>query len=131
MDEVNDWLEIAYSNLKRGKSYYKLIEDEIRLEEFCYDLQQCTEKSLKALLIKYHINFPKTHSIEKLLTLLVENSIDVPKEIVNSAPLLTQFAIDTRYPGDWEPITEDDYKEMVTITEKVYDWVKDTIKIKE
>jgi hypothetical protein len=41
--------------------------------------------------------------------------------------LLTVYAVDARYPGDYDPVTEDEYKLALAITEKVFKWVKEKI----
>ncbi len=66
------------------------------------NLSECAEKELKALLVKRSSAFPRTHSIELLLDLLKTVGIVLPSE-VDAAFTLTQYAIETRYPGVWEP----------------------------
>lgn len=127
MSEALEWLRIAHSNLKIGKSYYKLIDEGIRFEEFCYDLQQCVEKTLKALLIHNKIKFPKTHVISELVDLLIQNDIEVPETIFKAFEL-TQYAVETRYPDDYHAITEDEYNDAVQIAEMVYNWAEKLVK---
>lgn len=127
MDEVLEWLKVAKSNLKMGKSYYILLDKDIRLEEFCYDLQQCVEKSLKALLLYHKIKFPKTHVISELIDLLRINSVRVPEKLLDAVEL-TQYAVETRYPDNYKEITLDEYKEAFEIAEAVYKWVEEQVK---
>lgn len=127
MDEVLEWLKIAKSNLKMGKSYYILLDKDIRLEEFCYDLQQSVEKALKALLLYHKIKFPKTHIISELVDLLIVNSVEVPEKVFDALEL-TQYAVETRYPDNTIGVTEDEYKEAIEIAEAVYKWVEEQIK---
>jgi len=126
MDDHKEWLKIAKSNLLFGKSYHKLFEDEIRLEEFCYELQQSVEKSFKALLIYNKINFPKTHSIEKLIDLLQKNNIIIPENLIISAKM-TDYAVESRYPDDYVDISLEEYNEAFEIAEQVYYWVTNQI----
>ncbi len=49
--------------------------------------------------------------------------MEVPEELQN-AKVLTSYAIETRYPGDYEPVCEDDYLKAVKIVEKVLKWVE-------
>ena len=97
------------------------------LELLCFDLQQCVEKSLKAVLIKNNIHFPKTHDLAKLVDLIVLNNIEIPEYIIENAVELIQYASETRYPGDWEPITDQEYKKAVEITENIYNLISDMI----
>lgn len=71
----------------------------------CFHAQQCAEKALKALLIARSIEFPPTHAIERLLDLLSGAAVELPPD-VDEAFILTQYAVQTRYPGVWEPVTE-------------------------
>lgn len=123
MSEVLDWLKIAKSNLKLGKVGLDLYDEDIRYEELCFQLQQSVEKSLKSLLVFHDIKFPKTHNIAELLKLLSNEDIKIPENILDSA-ILTQYAVNTRYPDDFIEVTENDYKEAIEIAEIVYNWVK-------
>ena len=65
----------------------------------CFHAQQCVEKYLKAFLVIKNIDFPRTHDIEYLVSLLPENiwlrlSIEEQRR-------LTAYATVTRYPGDY------------------------------
>lgn len=126
MSESSEWLKIAKSNLTIGKSYHKFYGEYIRFEELCFELQQCVEKSLKALLVFYGIKFKKTHSILELIDLLLDNKIKVPDELLISVKL-TDYAVETRYPDNFIEVTKDEYKEAVEIAEKVYAWAENII----
>lgn len=90
-------------------------------------IQQCVEKSFKALLILHDIEFPKTHSISKLIEILLENDITIPEELFESIELTT-YAVETRYPLHFqEPVTEKEHKNAVKIAQMVYDWVESRI----
>jgi len=127
MNDVLNWLKIAKSNLKAGKIDLTLIDDEIRYEEVCYNLQQSVEKSLKALLVSKNIKFPRTHDISDLLKLLTKSNIEVPENILD-ASILTYYAVQARYPDDYHETTKKEYKEFIEIAENVYSWVEGQIK---
>lgn len=120
-----EWLNRAQSNLKRGdiKSYKDT--SGVYLEDLCFDLQQAAEKSLKALLVSHHIDFPKTHHIEELVDLLIDNGIDVPEEIKDSV-ILTPYAVKTRYPY-FGKISDEKYKEAFVVANNVFKWVKEKL----
>jgi HEPN domain-containing protein len=40
---------------------------------------------------------------------------------------LTQYAFETRYPGAFEPVTEEDYQEAVQVAEVVVEWAESVI----
>ncbi|MEW5822633.1 MAG: HEPN domain-containing protein [Cyanobacteriota bacterium] len=126
MNEYLEWLIIAESNLQIGKSYHKFIDDNVRFEEFCFELQQCAEKSLKGLLTFHHIEFYKTHNIGELFKILMKNNISIPEYILDSA-VLTRYAVTTRYPGDIIMVTEQEYKEAIEMAETIFYWVKELL----
>jgi HEPN domain-containing protein len=121
-NDAVEWLKRAKSNLERGKDSSYLDLRDISLADLCFDLQQCAEKSFKALLVYHNIDFPKTHSISALIEILEDNNISVPEELINSSDL-TVYAVQTRYPFEMEPMTVEEHKEAFDIAEKVYNWV--------
>lgn len=130
LDDVKEWMLRAKSNLEHARRVNKndlaVYGGYIFFEELCFDLQQCVEKSFKALLIYHNIEFPKTHSISKLIELLRENNIDFPDELLPSIDL-TLYAVETRYPAYQDAITEQEYKEAVKIANDVYNWAEEQI----
>jgi len=124
--EATKLLKRAKSNLNRGKESDNLDLREIYIEDLCFDLQQSVEKSIKSVLKFHNIDYPYTHSIAKLITLLERNNVKVPDNI-KKAVRLTPFAVETRYTDDLIEITDSIYKESVEIAEVVYDWAKNQI----
>jgi HEPN domain-containing protein len=115
------WIQRARSNLVRAKQGRQ--SEDILYEDLCFDAQQAAEKCLKGLLIYLGKNAPRTHSIGHLLNVLRKGcKIAVPGEI-NEAIILNEYAVTTRYPGDWEPVTEEEYEEAVRIADEVWHWV--------
>ena len=89
----------------------------------CYLSQQSAEKALKAV---YHrIDRPHrfTHDLEELGRGLAEHGLDVPQE-VRDAVALTRYAVETRYPGTAEPVTEKDYRRGIELAEGVVAWAE-------
>ena len=123
-DIVGSWLKRAKSNLeiaKVGKASQGIL-----YEDLCFDCQQAVEKSLKALLVSINVEFPWTHLLASLIELVEANGIDVPDKLKDSIPL-TEYAVNTRYPGDYEPLDETDYKEALEIAERAVNWVEKEI----
>ena len=117
---VAEWNKSARSNLERAK--VGRISDAIMYEDLCFDCQQAAEKSIKALLISRDKKFPPIHSIAGLLEIVADAGIDVPQSI-QEAVILTDYAVKTRYPGEGEPVTKEEYEESVDLAIAVYDWV--------
>ena len=99
------------------------VSSEILYEDLCFDAQQSVEKALKSLCVFHQIVFPKTHDIAYLIELLEKGNVIIPDDVQN-AKLLIGYAVETRYPGDYEPADEDDYSKAVEIADKVLRWVK-------
>lgn len=66
----------------------------------CFLSQQMGEKYFKAFLIFKQREFPKIHHLDRLLELCfdVDNSF---KELKDNVILLSDYYIETRYPGGW------------------------------
>ena len=121
LERAHQCLERSKSNMARTKA--GKVSPDILYEDLCYDAQQTVEKALKSLCILYEILFPKTHDIAYLIELLEKEKVEVPKDL-QVAKILTGYAVETRYPGDYEPVNEDDYSNAVQIAEKVLQWVE-------
>jgi HEPN domain-containing protein len=116
-----EWLRRAKSNLVRAKADRVL--GEVLYEDLCFDAQQAAEKATKAILVARQIPFPKSHDIVGLLTMLQEGGVEIPEEI-RRAGILTEYAVDTRYPGLSEDVTEEEYMEAVDLAERVFHWAE-------
>jgi HEPN domain-containing protein len=124
MNEGNlaqNWLQRARSNLERAQA--GKVSSGILFEDLCFDCHQAVEKSLKALLIYKKIEFPRTHSISRLLEIVEHTNIQIPDEIMESAAL-TDYAVETRYPGDYAPVDEKKYKDALITAEVVFKWIE-------
>ena len=78
-----------------------------------FNAQQCAEKYLKALLLWRGIEFPKTHDLAKLLTLFGES---VPLDwTAQETAALSDQAVAPRYPDEFEPISEEEAREVVRL----------------
>jgi len=121
-DDPNEWFNRAESSLAhaRGRS------EEVYLEDLCFSAQQAAEKALKALLLRRVGQFPYIHDIGQLLRLLEESGEVVPGAVWN-AKLLTDYAVETRYPGLFEPVTEEDYREAMELASRCVAWVRDRL----
>jgi HEPN domain-containing protein len=124
--EFESWLLRAESNLSiaqggKGKGVF--------LEDLCFEAQQAAEKALKALLIYLSGEYPKVHAFTLLLERL-EQLISVPnpiKEVVE----LSDYAVEMRYPGDYYPVSEEEYERALELAARAIHWVKAEIKGRE
>jgi len=77
--------------------------------------------AVKAILTHRKVQFPKIHDIGELLSLLDQSGEKIPEEIWRVDDL-TQYAVETRYPGPAEPVTQKEYREAVKMAERVVKW---------
>jgi len=116
-DDPREWLKRARSNLARAKARIP----EVYLEDLCFDAQQAAEKAFKAVLIHCGLEFPYTHDLSHLLTLLENTGRNIPK-YVRQAARLTRFAVDSRYPGLSTPVSEREYQTAVRLADAALRW---------
>lgn len=120
-DPWKQWLLRARSNLSRAKLGKQA--DDILYEDLCFDAQQAAEKALKALLLYLHLDCPRTHFIGQLLSLLESSRNVAIAEEIKAAAVLTDYAVTTRYPGDWEAIDAEEYQQALKHAERIWEWV--------
>ena len=120
---AQEWLKRAKGNLARAKQPKP---KEAFWDDLCFDAQQAAEKSIKAVLVHRQIDFPKTHNIRALLELLDPTGGQISKEIWHAIDL-TNYAVETRYPGPAEPVTRSEYRKALVVAQKVVKWAENII----
>ena len=123
MERYESWIDRAKSSFELSKANISTI---ICFEDLCYQAQQAVEKSLKGFLIFFNVEPEFTHNIGKLLTEL-EKHIEVPNNIMEAIDL-TNYAVQTRYPGEYDEITKEEYENCLRITKNCLDWVDSKLK---
>ena len=108
---AQEWLKRAKGNLALAKQPKP---KEAFWDDLCFDAQQAAEKSIKAVLVHRGIDFPKTHNIRSLLELSDPMGSQISKEIWQAIGL-TNYAVETRYPGPAEPVTRNEYRQAVAV----------------
>jgi len=116
-NDPREWLNRARSNLARAE---KPLEGAY-LEDYCFDAQQAAEKAIKSVFMAYGLTFPFVHDIGRLLGLLAQGGIRVPKYVVES-DRLTRYAVTTRYPGLSAPISRREHRRATRIAAAVLRW---------
>ena len=119
------WLQRARSDLQLGRA--ALNTPGVLPEDAAFHAQQCAEKALKALLLHHEVAFPKTHNIEVLLDLLKAQGLNIPKGVDESFEL-SEYAVQTRYPGEWEPVTKAEARKSIDRAALVLAWVESHVK---
>lgn len=122
-EDYEIWLKRAESNIRlaiNGK------QEGVFFEDLCFEAQQAAEKALKAMLIFLSEEYPRVHSFGMLLECL-EKHIKIPERIKDVIEL-SDYAVQTRYPGDYYPLSEDEYERAINIAKQTLTWVKENIK---
>jgi len=110
------WAEKAEHDLINAEHTLALGED-CPFDTVCFHAQQCAEKYLKALLCYRDIDFPRTHDIRILVqAALAVVPLGIDAQAVVS---LNRYAVETRYPGDWEPFDRSEAIQAVKIARTV------------
>ena len=65
-------------------------------EIILFHIQQCVEKLIKALFSYHAIRFPKTHDLDELVELALENGIKLPS-FMDKLTELSPYAVEGRY----------------------------------
>lgn len=112
----NDWTN-ANHTLKLG--------ERCPTDTVCFHAQQCVEKYLKALLLDRRGEIPRTHSIKTLLALLPESCR--PELTAEEQEFLSDFAVFTRYPGDYEEISLREAKRALRLARRVRSFIRKAI----
>ena len=123
-DVIQAWMQRARSDLQLGR--VALRSKGVLPEDACFHAQQCAEKALKALLLRLGVDFPKTHAIDVLLDLLKASGDEIPAG-VDEAFALTEYAVQARYPGEWQPVTQAEARRAIDLAALVLTWVEERL----
>ncbi len=115
------WLVRAKSNLSIAKWAEK--EKNVFYEDLCFEAEQAAEKALKALCILFDVKFPRTHNIHYLVELLDNSSLKLPEELTDITEL-TNYSVETRYPGEYEPVSREEYIRAITLSTKLIEFAE-------
>lgn len=113
---AREWVTKADNDLKTAAHTLKL-GDKCPADTVCFHAQQCVEKYIKAFLVVLEIEFPRTHDIEILIS-LIPRSIRLSLT-VEEQRRLTEYATIMRYPGPYEPILLSEAKQAVKLARLV------------
>lgn len=111
---VREWIEKAEDDLKAAQLILKAGEGLTGTTAF--HAQQCVEKYLKAYLTLRNLAFPKTHDLEKLISLLPAHARPIVS--VAEQARLTEYAVAPRYPG-WAEVSQVEARRAVALARRV------------
>jgi HEPN domain-containing protein len=122
-----EWLNHAMSDLALAR--LGMNSNDVLPEQVCFHAQQAVEKAIKSVLLHNKIPFPLVHDLEVLINIARHEKLQLPAWAENVA-VLTQYAVETRYPGLWEDIKETDVTKALKIAQKAVEWAKSVVEHK-
>ena len=76
------------------------------------------------MLLFRNAGFPYVHDIGELLAVLEQAGQRVDVALKEAAAILSPYAVETRYPGTDEPVTESEYQRAVSLAEQFVQWAE-------
>ncbi len=95
-ESAGRWLRFAREDLHSAQT---LLDNDDAPRLVCWAAQQAAEKAVKAALVYAGIRFPKSHDIDRLLR-MVPGDWNLSPDVADAA-WLSDWALESRYPGDW------------------------------
>jgi len=123
-DDAREWVNRARSSLAKAGLASDI--DVVYLEDLCFDAQQAADKAIKAVLIYLGIGFPYVHDLAGLVALVEQAGVPMPPPVAR-APALSDYAVEPRYPGLAESVTQQEYEEALAVANAVVRWAEGVI----
>ena len=121
---VRQWVEKAEDD---WRLCHRLVTDsELYAEATAFHAQKAVERYLKAFLTWHQVEFPKTHDIKRLLSLVSERDPSLTQELSDAADL-TAYAVEYRYPGEYPPATKAEATSAVAIADRVREHIRNRL----
>jgi HEPN domain-containing protein len=121
IDDARPWINKAERDLLTAERLLALGVEEV-LDAICFHAQQSSEKNLKALLIFHSVRFPRTHDLI-VLTQMLRKATAIELDNSEVSPL-NRYSVETRYPGNWDPVTRAEAERAVGYARKIRDAVR-------
>lgn len=119
------WIQKAENDLKTAQQ--SLQADDVVTDTICFHCQQSVEKYLKAYLVSRNVIPDKTHKIENLLEKC--KIIDESFTELEDTKILTEYAVELRYPDDFYIPDLDEAKAAYELAEKTKVFIMNILNI--
>jgi HEPN domain-containing protein len=120
--EAKSLLEAA---IRDYKTFYILYDaPNAPTESLCFHAQQMIEKTIKAVLVSYGVQFRRTHDLVELAELLRSNNLSLPTTL-SELQSLNPFAVLLRY--EYVPVQYPNRDRVHTLVEAVIQWAADML----
>ena len=117
---VNEWKQKAQNDLRTAEIV--LSSPDPPTDTVCFHAQQCAEKYLKSYLTSRDITVEKTHDLTRINNLYIGIDPDF-KELSEFAELLSGYAVEIRYPGDFIECSIEEAEEAVEMAKAFKNFV--------
>jgi HEPN domain-containing protein len=107
---VNEWKQKAENDLRTAEIV--LSTENPPTDAICFHAQQCAEKYLKSYLTSKDVTVEKTHDLTRINNICIEMDPDF-EELSDNAELLSGYAVEIRYPGDFIECSIEEAEEAV------------------
>ena len=121
MSERN--LELAKAWLKKAQNDVTSAREILLMQDGptdtpCFHAQQGVEKSLKSLLTKHGVSFPRTHDLVRLLDIATPYAVELRGYREDFAKI-SNYAVEIRYITDFFEPAREDAEAALEIAEKI------------
>lgn len=113
LSEVGRWLRYAREDLWAAE----VLTGQDVFRQACFHAQQAAEKAIKAVFVFLQTEFPYTHDLDRLRSLLPEGWLN--KENPPDVSGLTFWATRGRYPSSSREATEEEAREAIEQAQQV------------
>lgn len=117
---LQKWLLKADHDLQAAKNEMAMTSDTLLTDVICFHAQQAVEKCLKAFLIFKNVEFTRSHSLEYLKELCVQQDKEFDSLDVGN---LSDYAVEIRHPDDFYMPSKDEAEESISVATKIRDFV--------
>jgi len=107
---VNEWKQKAENDLRTAEIV--LSTENPPTDAICFHAQQCVEKYLKSYLTSRDVTVEKTHDLTRINNICIGIDTDF-EELSDNAELLSGYAVEIRYPGDFIECSIEEAEEAV------------------
>ncbi len=120
VQEALRWMRFAGEDLDVAERLLR--DDPVAARHVCWLAQQAAEKAIKAALTLDKVTFPFTHDLDALRNLLraAWTARAAPVDLAE----LTEWGVESRYPGEWPEPTVSDAVRAVRDARTVIDSIK-------
>ncbi len=136
MNAPNPSKELALRWFQKAENDLLNVENNLKATYYpadtvCFHCQQAAEKYLKGFLAWHEVPFFKIHDLLELLKQVTQIA-SAAEELTASLLLLDEYAVQVRYPQEYENIPgEKEVNMAVAAARIVRDWVRQYLKLEE